>query len=112
LLKFSVEDITVKAGSKIKLVFNNNDDMLHNFMLTQTGAGNEVGDLALKLGIQGEKLNYVPKTPKVLAHTTVLQPGEIETIYFNAPGTPGVYPYICSYPGHYFIMKGVIRVVK
>ncbi len=111
-LKFSVEDITVKAGSKIMLVFNNNDDMLHNFVLTQTGAGNEVGELALKLGIQGEKLNYVPKTPKVLAHTTVLQPGTIETIYFNAPDTPGAYPYICSYPGHYFIMKGIIRVVK
>src|SRR5690606_12858855 len=39
-LKFSTDDITVKAGSKLKLVFNNNDDMLHNFVLTEIGAGN------------------------------------------------------------------------
>src|SRR5690606_25751229 len=111
-LKFSTDDITVKAGSKLKLVFNNNDDMLHNFVLTEIGAGNEVGELALKLGIQGEKMNYVPNSPKVLVYTKILQPGQTEAIYFNAPDKPGVYPYICSYPGHYLVMRGVIRVVK
>jgi uncharacterized cupredoxin-like copper-binding protein/glucose/arabinose dehydrogenase len=111
-LKFSTEDITVRAGSRLQLVFNNNDDMLHNFVMTEKGAGNEVGEMALKLGVQGEKMNYVPNTSKVLAYTSVLQPGKTEIIYFNAPDTPGIYPYICSYPGHYIVMRGVIRVVK
>lgn len=111
-LKFSNERITVKAGSKVKLVFNNNDDMLHNFVLTQIGAGNEVGELALKLGVQGEKLNYVPNTNKVLVFSSVLQPGKTETLYFNAPDKPGDYPFICSYPGHYFVMKGILKVIK
>lgn len=111
-LKFSTDDITVKAGSKLKLVFNNNDDMLHNFVMTEVGAGNEIGELALKLGVQGEKMNYVPNSSKVLAYTKILQPGETGTIYLNAPDTPGVYPYICSFPGHYLVMRGVIRVVK
>jgi azurin len=86
--------------------------MLHNFVLTQVGAGNEVGELALKLGVQGEKMNFVPTTPKVLAYTTILQPGKTETIYFRAPAEPGSYPFICSYPGHYFIMKGILKVIK
>jgi len=111
-LKFSTDDITVKAGSKLKLVFNNNDDMLHNFVMTDIGAANEIGELALKLGVQGEKMNYVPNSSKVLTYTKILQPGETETIYLNAPDKPGVYPYICSYPGHYLVMRGVIRVVK
>lgn len=111
-LKFSTDDLTVKAGTKLKLVFNNNDDMLHNFVMTEVGAGNEIGELALKLGVQGEKMNYVPNSSKVIAYTKILQPGETQAIYLNVPDTPGVYPYICSYPGHYLVMRGVIRVVK
>ncbi|TCK82628.1 plastocyanin/azurin family copper-binding protein [Albibacterium bauzanense] len=111
-LKFSTDNITVKVGTKLKLVFNNNDDMLHNFVMTEVGAGNEIGELALKLGVQGEKMNYVPNSSKVIAYTKILQPGETQAIYLNVPNTPGVYPYICSYPGHYLVMRGVIRVVK
>ena len=111
-LKFDKEEITLKAGAKVKLVFNNNDDMQHNFILTTPGAGNEVGELALKLGVNGERLNYVPSTSKVLHYTIILQPGKSDTIYFTAPDKPGLYPYICSYPGHFYNMKGVMRIVK
>lgn len=111
-LKFSKDKFTVQAGSKIELVFHNNDDMLHNFVLTQVGAGEEVGELALKLGVQGEKMNYVPNSPKVLAYTTIIQPGKTESIFFSAPDKPGSYPFICSFPGHYFVMKGVLNVVN
>lgn len=111
-LKFDVENITVKAGSKVKLVFNNNDDMLHNFVLVKPGTADEVGGLALKLGVQGERVDFVPKSDNVLNHTSVLQPGKSEAIYFNAPQTPGVYPYVCTYPGHYTIMRGVMTVTK
>ncbi len=109
-LKFDIETITVKAGSKIKLTFNNDDDMLHNFVITDIGAGNTVGQLALELGINGQRLNFIPATPKVLFHTLMLQPGKSETIFFTAPDKPGDYEYICSYPGHYSIMRGIIKV--
>ncbi len=111
-LKFDVESITVKAGSRIKLVFNNNDDMQHNFVLVQPNTADEVGGLALKLGVQGERIHFVPNSAKVLNHTSVLQPSKSETIYFNAPQVPGVYPYVCTYPGHYTIMRGVMTVTK
>ncbi len=111
-LKFDVEAVIVKAGSKIKLTFNNNDDMLHNVVVTEPGAATEVGQLAIKLGINGERMSYVPNTPKVLYHTVLLQPNKSESIYFTAPDKPGEYEYLCSYPGHYMVMRGIMKVEK
>lgn len=111
-LKFDITNITLKAGTKVKLTFANADDMLHNFVLTTPGSGNAVGEMALKMGLDGEKYDFVPGSPKVLAHTVLLQPGKSDTIYFTVPKTPGVYPFICTYPGHYMVMKGLIKVIK
>ena len=111
-LKFDTDQLEVKAGSRIKLVFNNNDDMLHNVVIAKPGAGNMVGEAALKLNLNGPKMNYVPNSPNVLYHTNILQPESAETIYFTAPAIPGDYEYICSFPGHYSVMKGTLKVVK
>jgi azurin/glucose/arabinose dehydrogenase len=110
-LKFDIETITVKAGSKMKITFKNNDDMLHNLVFTAPGASNEVGEMALKLGLNGQKLNYIPTSSKVLYHTLLLQPNQSDTIYFTAPDKPGSYQYVCTYPGHYLVMKGILKVV-
>lgn len=111
-LKFDVEKLEVKAGSRIKLVFNNNDDMLHNCVITKPGAANAVGDAALKLNLNGPKMNYVPNSPNVLYHTNILQPETSETIYFVAPTEPGDYQFVCSFPGHSSLMQGTLKVVK
>jgi len=110
-LKYSVALLTVKPGAKIKLTFNNIDDMLHNIVFTVPGAADQVGELALKLGLNGEVMSYVPNSSSVLYHSKLLQPKESETIYFTAPEKPGDYPYVCTYPGHYLSMKGILRVV-
>jgi uncharacterized cupredoxin-like copper-binding protein len=109
-LKFDVTRFEVKAGSKIRLVFNNNDDMTHNVVILTPGAADEVGDQAFNLGLKGPEMNYIPNTPKVLYHTALLQPGSSESIYFLAPSKPGQYPFICSYPGHAAVMRGVLVV--
>jgi azurin len=111
-LKFDIETITVKKGAKVKLTFRNNDDMLHNMVFTKPGTGNKVGEAALKLGLNGERMHFIPPIPDVLFHTVLLRPDEKETIYFVAPEKAGSYPYICSYPGHYLVMKGVLKVVE
>ncbi|HKG04939.1 MAG TPA: plastocyanin/azurin family copper-binding protein, partial [Pedobacter sp.] len=111
-LKFDQTSIVLKAGTKVKLTFVNKDDMLHNFVLTAKGAGNAVGELATKMGLDGERFNFVPNDPKILVHTVLLQPGKSDTIYFTVPEVPGDYPFICTYPGHYLVMKGVLKVVK
>ncbi|GAB4014905.1 plastocyanin/azurin family copper-binding protein [Spirosoma koreense] len=111
-LKFDVEKLEVKAGSRIKLVFNNNDDMLHNCVITKPGAANAVGEAALKLNLNGPKMNYVPNSSNVLYHTNILQPETSETIYFVAPTEPGDYQFVCSFPGHSSLMQGTLKVVK
>ena len=111
-LKFDVETITVKAGAKVKLLFNNNDDMLHNLVITRPGAADKVGEAATKLGLNGEKLGFVPSMADVLFHTRLLGPTEKEAIYFTAPTQPGDYQYVCTYPGHYVVMRGVLRVTR
>ena len=110
-LKFNTTAITAKAGAKIKLTFKNTDDMLHNVVITTPGAGDEVGVMALNMGLDGERLGFTPNSQKVLFHTLLLQPGKSETIYFTAPEKPGEYPYVCTYPGHYLAMRGVLKVV-
>jgi azurin len=110
-LKFNTSTITVKAGTKVKLTFKNSDDMLHNVVITAPNAADEVGSAALKMGLNGERMSFVPVTNKVLFHTLLLQPGKSDTIYFTAPEKPGDYPYVCTYPGHYLVMRGILKVV-
>jgi azurin len=109
-LKFDTEVLTVRAGARVRLVFRNSDDMLHNFVLCAPGKGQEVGVAAMQLGLEGAAKNYVPDTSDVVVHTALTQPGASDTIYFTAPTTPGDYDYICSFPGHAMIMKGIMKV--
>ncbi len=102
--------LTVKAGSKVKLTFTNNDDMPHNVVFVSPGAADEIGKAAMALGLKGPEMQYVPNSPKVLHHTKLIQPGAAETIYFKAPSQPGDYMYVCTFPGHYQVMRGVLRV--
>lgn len=111
-LKFDISEIQVKAGSKIRLNLNNNDDMLHNLVVVKPGTANTVGELGLNLGLKGTEMNYVPKTNDVLFHTNIVEPEKTESIYFVAPKQVGVYQYLCTFPGHYTLMQGKLKVVK
>ncbi len=111
-LKYDPGQIQVKAGSKIMVVFNNDDDMLHNFVLVTPGTAIEVGEMAMKLGLEGQQKGYIPQTDKVLYHTSLLKPHQKETIYFVAPTEPGDYTYVCTVPGHFYLMQGILKVVK
>jgi azurin len=111
-LKFDTERVDVKAGSRIKFVFNNHDDMLHNCVIVKPGTANVVGDAALRLNLNGAKMNYVPNSPNVLFHTNILQPESAEAIYFTAPNVPGDYQFVCTFPGHAALMQGTLRVVR
>ncbi|MBE9582928.1 cupredoxin domain-containing protein [Mucilaginibacter sp. JRF] len=109
-LKYDKSELTVKAGSKIKLTFSNNDDMPHNFVVVPDGQAVAVGELGMKLGLQSVKLSHIPNTPKVLFNTTLVGPGGSQTIYFVAPTKPGKYTYVCTVPGHFYIMQGTLTV--
>ena len=108
---FSITEITLKAGSRVKLEFVNPDDMQHNLVIVKPGAADFVGNAAMNLGLKGMEKGYVPNSDRVLFHTNLLQPHSSEVIYFQVPTTPGVYPFLCTYPGHAGTMRGVINVV-
>ncbi len=110
-LKFNLSTVTVRAGTRVKMTFNNTDDMLHNVVIVTPNSADDVGSAALNMGLSGERLSFVPNSPKVLFHTSLLQPNKSETIYFTAPSKPGDYPYVCTYPGHYLVMRGIMKVV-
>ena len=109
-LKFDISNIQVKAGSKIKLIFENNDDMLHNLLIVKPNTVDKVGKAALELGLDGAQLNYVPNLEEVVFHTGILMPESSETIYFTAPTKSGNYTFVCTFPGHYTLMQGLLKV--
>lgn len=109
-LKYDQEVITVQAGSRIALTFANDDDMAHNVVITEPDSADMVGQAAMKLGLDADALEYVPRIPEVLYHTSMLRPGLQETIYLEIPDTPGDYQYVCTFPGHYISMRGILRV--
>lgn len=55
--------------------------------------------------------HFVPQSDKVLLGSRLLQPGESQALSFEAPAQPGVYPYVCTYPGHWRRMYGALYVV-
>ncbi len=109
-LKYNKTTLRVKAGSKVSLRFTNPDDMQHNFVITKDGASQTVGQKALEMGLAGYGSHYIPKSPDVLFHTSLLEPNSNQTIYFQAPAAPGKYEFVCTVPGHASLMRGVLIV--
>lgn len=107
---FDKRILRAKAGSKIKLVFNNPDDMAHNFVLVKPGTADKVGEQAINLGLRGEELGFIPETTDVLAHTALLRPGSNDVIFLTAPTEPGRYQYVCTFPAHAATMRGILIV--
>ncbi|MGY6648582.1 plastocyanin/azurin family copper-binding protein [Wenyingzhuangia sp. IMCC45574] len=111
-LKYDTKEIRIKRNSKVELTLNNNDDMIHNVVVTKPGANTplKVGEMALKLGLDGPDLNYVPFTGMVIAHTGAVGPESSETVYFNAPNETGTYWLVCTFPGHSNTMRAKLIV--
>src|SRR5690606_26812600 len=105
-------EFQVKPGEKIKLILINDDDMSHNLIITKPGKRLDIVNLAMQLAEKGPGMNYIPVNPNVLWTIPVISPGQSKSITFTAPKTPGTYPYVCTYPGHGFIMFGNMKVVS
>lgn len=111
-MKFDKESISVKAGQQVTLHFTNPDFMQHNFVLIQPGTLEKVGAAAdaLARDPKGAEQNYVPKMKEVIIATKLVDPEGRETLVFNAPTKPGEYPFVCTVPGHWRLMNGVMIV--
>ena len=113
-MKFDLKTFSVQAGKPVEIIFENPDFMQHNIVITVPGAMETVGRAADKLATaaNGAEMNYVPDIPQVLFHTRLVNPQETVKLQFIAPEKPGDYPYVCTFPGHWSIMNGVMKVVE
>jgi len=111
-LRYDTELFEVRPGVEVTLILRNADEMQHNLVICRQGNNItlKVAQKAWALGAEAVSKQYIPDTPEVLFHTSVVDPGKEIAITFVTPTDKGDYPYVCTIPGHAFTMKGVMRV--
>ncbi len=107
------DKIYVEAGKPVEIVFENTDIMPHNVVITTPGTMAEVGMAAERMQTETDAVarHFIPTSPHVLHAMRQLQPYETDRLNFTAPDKPGEYPYVCTFPGHWRRMFGVMHVV-
>jgi azurin len=113
-MQYDLRYFVVEAGKPVQVVLENADGMQHNFVLTAPGKLQEVaaaGATVLPETDPKAKPFVPPDNPNVLQATNLAQPEESVSLSFKAPEKPGEYPYVCTYPGHWVKMYGVMLVV-
>lgn len=110
-MKFDKVLFKIKAGQDVKLTLKNvgklpKEAMSHNAVVLAQGTDVQAfGEAAVK-----DKANdHIPASmaTDVIAHTKLLGPGESDEITFKV-ADPGVYEFVCSFPGHFGTMRGKI----
>ena len=111
-LQYDVVRFKVKPGEKVKITLKNVSDMNHNLLIVKPGARLKVINAALQLAEKGPQMDYIPKVGDVLWSIPLISNGQVKSVTFTAPSKPGVYPYVCTFPGHGFVMYGAMYVMQ
>ncbi|PZX56958.1 putative membrane-bound dehydrogenase-like protein [Algoriphagus ratkowskyi] len=112
-MKFNKTSIKVKAGTQVTIDFENPDFMQHNMVIGKKGSLEAIGKAADELARdpKGAEQNFVPKIPEVIVASRLVDPNGKESLVFTVPNEPGEYPFVCTVPGHWRLMNGIIIVV-
>ncbi|WP_149912969.1 plastocyanin/azurin family copper-binding protein [Sphingobacterium cavernae] len=109
-MKFNTELIRVKAGEPLELTLKNvgslpKESMGHNLVILKPGV--DIATFGGEAAAASDN-EYIPKSSlsSIVAHTKLLGPAEEDKITVTLD--KGVYEYICSFPGHFGMMKGKI----
>jgi len=118
-MKYSVERFTVRTGQPVKLVFVNPDATDHNLVIVKPGALEEVGMAANDMAKDPKHASsdFIPADKKslILDFAPMIGPNResrVHVLRFHAPKEPGIYPYVCTYPGHWVVMTGEMIVAE
>ncbi len=87
--------------------------MQHNLVIGKPKTLEVIGAAADKMitAKDGAEKNYVPAIPQIVASTPLVNPDQTYRLIFTAPAQAGDYPFVCTFPGHWRIMNGVMKVV-
>ena len=111
LMRFDKNMLLVQSGQKITLTLNHigkMDKLImgHNFVLLKKDV--DVMAFAEK-AVLAKNNEYIPEGDEVIVYTKLLGGGESDTITFDAP-EKGYYTFLCTFPGHWGLMKGKLVV--
>lgn len=115
-MQFDIKSFNASKGTDFKLTFKNTGKlpkiaMGHNLVILKKGiSAIKFGQKVMAAG--GNATNALPEAvmDDVIAHTKLLGPGESEVITFKVPMETGAYQYVCTFPGHFAMMRGVMEV--
>jgi uncharacterized protein len=113
-MSYDKKEFTVTAGKTVELIFENPDAMQHNLVIGKPKSLEIIGKAANKMITQKDAIqkNYIPNIPQIIASTPLVNSEGSYKLTFKAPEQIGDYPYVCTFPGHWSIMNGVMKVVK
>jgi azurin len=113
-MAFDLKWFAVEAGKPVQIVLYNPDAMSHNLVVSLPGSLREVGTAGSTMSLSSDPnaKAYVPDSPLVLHATRLLNWGETARLNFPAPAKPGEYIFVCTFPGHWVRMYGVMLVVE
>ena len=104
-MKFNIKAIRVPANKDLTIaLINESTDatMPHNIVIIDKGTANNVGQDGYKF----KDNSYInPKNKNVIAYSPLAPIGKTVYFTFTTPAA-GDYEFICSYPGHWGMMKG------
>ena len=109
---FDRKYLTVSAGAPVEIIFKNRGIQPHNLLICEPGSLELVAKAAERMGSQPDALekDYVPEMNEVLFSTKLISSQESVKLQFFAPQTPGRYPFVCTFPGHWQTMNGILEV--
>ena len=117
-IEYTLDQFEVEAGQTVELTFTHEgrlpvEQMGHNVVILQPGMDYmEFGARAMEVGGSPEN-DYLPEEMRseVVAYTDMIGGGETVSITFTAPEEPGSYAFLCTFPGHFATMNGVMTVI-
>ena len=111
-LAFAPRELRIQRGRKVLFLFDNPDHQIHNVVICKPDSSGLVGALADKMALDpgAREHQYVPRDQAVLWSTPLVDAGQQFKLSFTAPALPGRYPILCTYPGHWRLMKATLIV--
>jgi azurin len=104
-MKFSVTHIRARPGEVLKIRLNAVGTapravMVHNLVVLKPGSSQIA---FVEAAAQAKDTDYLPPSLKtqVLASTILVANGETAEVEVRLPKRAGVYPFLCSFPGHF-----------